>query len=432
MSRNTMYNIFQKNIGKQIEVITKSNQEKLVTVLNHSTKYLYGLVDDQRRQFKLDDILVYEINQPELLNTASIDFDSDATESDSDSESPVEIVSSRSTSPLNEEELDMACKEFDLDKNALLKYSFCNSPTELVIDITGDSDLEEKITPYETTEKELEDLINKDVQQVINKDIQPTLTEDVSITITEVVQSIVDKVVQPTVTEVVQPTVTEVVQPTVTEVVQPTVTEVVQSTVNEVVQPTVNEVVQPTVNEKKSQENSKKIFEDFSNNIYQTSKENAQSGYFNFFTKFFYTGAKENQADEWELLHGNKDPLDVELEYPNIYEKESNDSLPIPITSAQQLDKEIEEYMYNGFEKSLKEFCKHFCMTEMNIELLIEQQIKTKIKFYVEQLEETMSMMSEFNRIKMKFNKDTQRSSQMIEDVKKTKEILQKINKRFK
>jgi hypothetical protein len=419
MSRNTMYNIFQKNIGKQIEVITKSNQEKLVTVLNHSTKYLYGLVDEQRRQFKLDDILVYETNeQPDLLNTASIDFDSDATESDSDSESPVKIVSSRSTSPLNEEELDMACKEFDLDKNALLKYSFCNSPTELVIDITGDSDsdLEEKVTPYETTEKELEDLIHKDVQQVINEDIQPTVKEDVQSTVNEVVQSIVN----------------EVVQSIVTEDNQPTVTEVVQLTVKEEVHSIVKEDVQLTVTEKKSQENSKKIFEDFSNNIYQTSKENAQSGYFNFFTKFFYTGAKENQADEWELLHGNKDPLDVELEYPNIYEKESNDSLPIPITSAQQLDKEIEEYMYNGFEKSLKEFCKNFCMTEMNIELLIEQQIKTKIKFYVEQLEETMSMMSEFNRIKMKFNKDTQLSSQMIEDVKKTKDVLQKINKRFK
>ena len=148
MSKRVMYQIFDRNIGKNIEITTRSNQERIVNVISYTTKYLYGLVDGTRRQFKLDDIIVDEVEQ-EPLNKAFISFDSDETQTDleSDDESPVQIYSSRSNSPLNEDELDQLCEEFNFDRNAILKYS------EIQIEISPDSSLEQTPVKKEELQK---------------------------------------------------------------------------------------------------------------------------------------------------------------------------------------------------------------------------------------------------------------------------------------
>jgi len=162
MSKRVMYQIFDRNIGNNIEVITRSNQERIVNVINYSTKYLYGLVDGTKRQFKLDDIIVDELEEP--LNKGFMSFDSDETHTDleSDDECPVQIYSSRSTSPLNEDELDQLCKEFNFDKNAIVKYG------EIQIEISPDSSLEQ--TPVKKEERsEIEDKkVNIHTDDILN------------------------------------------------------------------------------------------------------------------------------------------------------------------------------------------------------------------------------------------------------------------------
>jgi len=123
-SKLDQYALFDRSIGKNIELITKSGLEKIAKVLSYTTKYLYCQIDGMNRHFKLMDIFVYEIMeqtpqlddrdfetsqysplqipQSKFLDIAH-DSDPELTNlsSESDNDEPVTLVSSGHNSPID-------------------------------------------------------------------------------------------------------------------------------------------------------------------------------------------------------------------------------------------------------------------------------------------------------------------------------------------